>query len=67
MRNWSTDTTELKKDQKEYAVWQLEQMVNFGAGEERISRADLKKYWTLLNLDANKRNFLSILLWPEKS
>jgi hypothetical protein len=30
MKNWSVDVNELKKDKGKYAVWKLEQMVNFG-------------------------------------
>lgn len=67
MRNWSTDTTELKKDKKQYAVWRLEQMVNFGLDGKKINCAELKKYWRMLHLDPNKKKYLKILLWPKKS
>lgn len=63
MKNWSVDTRELKKDKEKYAIWKLEQMVNFGLDGEKISRAELKKYWNKLNLDPNKKNYLSFLLW----
>ncbi len=63
MKNWSVDTGELKKDKEKYAIWKLEQMVNFGLDGEKISRAELKKYWDKLNLDPSKKNYLSFLLW----
>lgn len=67
MHNWSVDTTELKKDPQKYAVWRLEQLVNFGLDGEKLDRRELEKYWPLLNLDANKKNYLSFLLWPKQS
>ena len=67
MYNWSVDTTELKKDKKQYAVWRLEQMVNFGLGGEKLNRGELKKYWPLLNLDEKRKKFLFMLLWPKQS
>lgn len=67
MHNWSTDTTELKKDKKRYAVWRLEQMVNFGLEGKKINRAELKKYWKILCLDNNKKKYLTLLLWPKQS
>ena len=45
MYNWSTNENALKKDPEVYAIWKLEQMVNFGLGGKKIKAADLKKYW----------------------
>lgn len=67
MYNWSVDTKELKKDKKKFAIWRLEQMVNFGLGREKISREEIKKYWKFLNLDKNKKNYLKMILWPKQS
>ena len=67
MRNWSVDTTELKKDKRQYAIWRLEQMVNFGLDEEKISRGEIKKYWNILDLDRDKKAYLKMLLWPKQS
>lgn len=67
MRNWSTNTTELRKDKKQYAIWRLEQMVNFGLEGKKINRRELKKYWSNLSLDYNKKIYLSFLLWPKQS
>lgn len=66
MYNWSIDTTELKKDKKKYAVWRLEQMVNFGLNGEKISREEIKKYWKILDLDRNKKKYLKMILWPKQ-
>jgi hypothetical protein len=65
MYNWSTDIKELKKDKKKYAIWRLEQLVNFGLGKEKLSKSALKKNWPDLNLDASKKKYLKMLLWPK--
>ena len=67
MRNWSTNTTELKKHPKEYAVWKMEQLINFGIGKEKLSRMGLISLWKNLHIDPNKKAYLSFLLWPKAS
>lgn len=62
MRNWSVDITELKKDKKQYIVWRLEQMINFGLDGKKISREEVKKYWKILNIDPNKKKYLKMIL-----
>ena len=66
MHNWSVDTTELKKDKKQYAIWRLEQMVNFGLAGKKIKRAEIKKYWNILSLDPDKKKYLKMILWPKQ-
>ncbi len=63
MYNWSVNEQELKKYPEQYAIWRLEQMVNFGLGEEKIHEKDLKKYWNKMNIDPSRKKFLSILLY----
>jgi len=67
MRNWSTDTKELRKDPEQYAVWRLEQLVNFGLGEEKIRESSLRKHWKQLHIDPRKKRYLETLLWPGRS
>ncbi|MBI2436925.1 MAG: hypothetical protein HYV41_04265 [Candidatus Magasanikbacteria bacterium] len=66
MYNWTVNTRQLKKDKKEYSIWKLEQMINFGLNKKKIDRKDLKKYWSALNLDPKKKKYLSLILWPSK-
>jgi len=66
MYNWSTDTKELKKDPKKYAVWKLEQTINFGLNNKKLNKKDLKKHWKDLTLDLSRKKFLSMLLWPKR-
>ncbi len=57
MKNWSTDTKKLRKDKDKFAIWKLEQLVNFGLGKKKIKKSELKKYWNIINIDPQKENF----------
>lgn len=58
MYNWSTDEKKLQKSTEKYAIWRLEQMINFGLSGERIKEFELKKYWSKLQLDPARKKFL---------
>ncbi|EKD90183.1 MAG: hypothetical protein ACD_31C00119G0002 [uncultured bacterium] len=62
MYNWSTDTKILSKYPEKYKIWQLEQLINFGLGEERIKYSDLKKYINKLEIDPQKKKYLRFIL-----
>lgn len=62
MYNWNIDTTTLKKNPQKYAIWRLEQLVNFGLNGEKIKVSDLKKYWSFLNLDPQRKQVLEFWL-----
>jgi len=62
MRNWSTDTKLLSKFPEKYTIWKLEQLVNFGLGKARLSRAKLKKYLSRLDIDPQKKKYLEFIL-----
>ena len=62
MYNWSTDTTELKKDPKKYAVWELEQLINFGLNGALLDAKKLREYWSRLTIDPARKAYLSFLL-----
>ncbi len=66
MHNWSTDTTQLKKNPEKYKIWKLEQQVNFGLDNEKISKKDLKKHWNNINIDPARKKFLHLILWSKK-
>jgi len=34
----------LRKDKDKFAVWKLEQLINFGLSKDKIKITDLKKY-----------------------
>ena len=52
----------MAKDSEEYAIWHLEQTINFGLNGEKLSETELRKYWTRLSLDPHRRAFLELLL-----
>lgn len=62
MKNWSTNTKKLRGNKKEFAIWKLEQLVNFGLRKKKIKRRELKKYWNIINIDPLKRKFLSLFV-----
>ena len=47
MKHWSVDTTELEKYPEAFAVWKLEQAVNFGIRNGKVSERQLRKYWDI--------------------
>lgn len=62
MKNWSTDISELQKDKEKFSAWRLEQLINFGLGEEKIDLNELRRYWDTLDIDPFKRKFLSLFV-----
>lgn len=62
MYNWSVDTKILKKFPEKFRIWKLEQMINFGLGEEKINKKDLEKYFGQLHVDPQKKRYLEFLL-----
>lgn len=67
MYNWSVDIRSLNKSPKNYAIWKLEQAINFGLNGEKLNKMLVKKYWKHLHLDPARKKFLRLLLWPKKS
>lgn len=65
MYNWSVDEKQLKKYPKEYQIWKLEQMINWGLGGEKINKRLLLRYWRKLFMDKPTRNYLKFLLWSK--
>ena len=62
MKNWSTDISELQKDKEKFSVWRLEQLINFGLGEEKIDLNELRTHWGTLDIDPFKKRFLSLFV-----
>lgn len=67
MYNWSTNEKELKKDKKRYAVWKIEQMVNFGLNGKKLKEKELRKYWSEIDIDPTRRKFLGLLLYGREN
>lgn len=66
MYNWSVDEEKLKKDPEAYEIWRLEQMINYGLGEEKLDRDLVIKNWDKLFMDSLTKQYLKFLLWPSK-
>jgi hypothetical protein len=62
MKNWSHTTLKFDKKTPEYQIWKLEQLINFGIEKEKLSRHYLKKYFSKLNIDPDKKRYLAFLL-----
>lgn len=62
VKHWSVNETKLKKDPGAYAVWKLEQRINYGLGEKKIKKSELIKYWEQIDIDPFKRKALSLAL-----
>lgn len=62
MYNWSTDISLLKKHPQKLEVWRLEQLINYGLGQEKISKQSLKKNIEKLDIDPQKKKYLEFLL-----
>jgi len=67
MYNWNINTTTLKKNLKKYAIWKLEQQINFRLNGKKLKMADVKKYWTKLTIDPQRRKLLEMWLWSKQS
>ena len=63
-KHWSVDTTELEKDPEAFAIWSLEQRINWGIGKERIKETELRRYWDRIAIDPFKRRALGLALFP---
>ncbi|OHA63924.1 MAG: hypothetical protein A2843_01260 [Candidatus Wildermuthbacteria bacterium RIFCSPHIGHO2_01_FULL_48_27b] len=67
MYNWSTNEKALKKNKEHYAIWRLEQMVNFGLHGKKLKISELRKYWDKLQIDPVRRQFLQLFLHGKRN
>lgn len=65
MYNWNTDITRLKNDPDKYNAYVLEQKINFGLNNTKLSLRNLKKYWNQLTLDPAKKRYLEKIIWNQ--
>ena len=66
MYNWShTDPNKLDS-QESREIWQLEQAINFGLNDSKLSRSLLLKHWQKLQIDPYKKQALETLLFPNQ-
>jgi hypothetical protein len=69
MINWSTDEVKFKKNSpKEYKLWRLTQMINYGLDGEKISLSEVKNSWKYINkkIDEKTKEYFEYLIWGTK-
>ena len=69
MYNWSTDEKKFKKQYpKEYKLWRLTQLINYGLDGEKLSLKELKSTWPKIKnrLDPHLKSYLEFLIWRKK-
>lgn len=59
---WDYDEKELQKT-KEGRIFILERKINYGSGGQKISLAEVKKYWDELKLNYLARRLFELLIW----
>ena len=67
MYNWNINTSKLKQNPEKYAIWKLEQSINFGLNGTKLKAKEVKKYWDKLSLDPQRKKLLELWLWPKQS
>jgi len=65
MYNWNINTTRLKKNTPQYDRFVLEQQINFGLNNTKLSLVKLRKHWDKLIIDPAKRNYLEKIVWNQ--
>lgn len=69
MINWNTDEAAFKKNNpKEYKLWRLVQLINYGLDGEKLDTDEVKRAWPKIKdkLAINKRKTIEYLLWHKK-
>lgn len=70
MWNWSVDEKKFKKKYpKEYRLWRLIQLINYGLDEgEKLDQKEVKKAWPKIKdkLDPYKARLIEFLLWKKQ-
>lgn len=69
MINWSTDEKKFKKtNPKEYDLWRLTQLINYGLDGEKLDRDFLKSSWSYIKgrIDVETKAYFQYLLWGIK-
>ena len=69
MYNWSTDEKKFKKKYpKEYKLWRLTQLINYGLDGEKLNRQEVKRAWPKIKerLDPYAKRAIEFLLWGKQ-
>lgn len=66
MINWSVDVQKFKKKHpKEYKLWRLTQLINYGLDGEKLDEKEVKAAWPKIKerLDPDKQKAVEFFLW----
>lgn len=66
MINWSVDEKKFKRENpKEYRLWRLTQLINYGLDGEKLDREEVKAAWPKIkdSLDPYAKRLIEYLLW----
>lgn len=70
MWNWSVDEEKLKKEHpKEYRMWRLVQLINYGLDEgEKLDEEEVKRVWPKIKdqLDPYKARTIEYMIWGKR-
>lgn len=69
MHNWSVDEKRFKKaNPKEYRLWRLIQLINYGLDGEKLDRKEVESLWPKIkdSIDENTKVYLEYLLWGKR-
>lgn len=69
MFNWSVDEKKFKKKYpKEYKLWRITQLINYGLDGEKLNKKEVKKEWLKIKdrLDPNTELYFEYLIWDKK-
>ncbi|OHA02018.1 MAG: hypothetical protein A3C11_00040 [Candidatus Sungbacteria bacterium RIFCSPHIGHO2_02_FULL_49_12] len=60
---WDYEKTEYEKQAAADEIWRLERLINYGLGEEKLDREEVRNALPYLNIPEERRAFLELLLW----
>lgn len=66
MYNWNINLSKWDRKSESYILWKLQQLINFGLNGEKLNLTLVKKYWSKLDLDPQRKKFLKLILWPRQ-
>jgi hypothetical protein len=69
MINWNTDEKKFKKlHPRQYNLWRLVQLINFGLDGEKLDEKEVRDAWTKIKdrLNPDKKKVLEFFLWNKK-
>ena len=63
---WDYKETEYQKQATADPCWHMERLIRHGLGKEKLERALVKQWLAKLNIPADARAFLELLVWDKK-